>query len=162
MLSKNLVHFLWRHTVIELKKPNIDAGLKEKSQIESYASRVASDRRFPKGKTKWKFILVTKDIKTELAPLLKQTDRRQGHIAQLENCDVFILTWGDIINEAKIRLEYIKDKLNINLQENQQGLSYIKNKYKEYLPEGFANEVELEVVLDENKWVKFKTSCVPA
>ncbi|HMH31607.1 MAG TPA: ATP-binding protein [Puia sp.] len=126
--------------VIELKKPSLDAGFAEKTQIESYAAKVASDRRFPKGKTRWKFILITKDIKSELSPYLKQTDRRYGHISQLDNCDVFILTWGDIISDAKIRLEFIKDKLNINLQENEQGLAYIKTKYRQYLPEGFADE----------------------
>lgn len=41
--------------VIELKRPNLDAGFDEKTQIESYATKVANDNRFPKGKTRWKF-----------------------------------------------------------------------------------------------------------
>jgi len=124
--------------VIELKKPGLDAGFDEKTQIESYASKVVNDRRFPKNKTRWKFILITKDIKSELLPHLKQANRSYGHISQLDNCDVFILTWGDIISEAKLRHEFIKERLNINLQENEEGLAYIKEKYKEYLPQGFA------------------------
>lgn len=124
--------------VIELKKPSLDAGFDEKTQIESYASKVSNDRRFPKEKTRWKFILVTKDIKTELSPHLRQANRSYGHISQLDNCDVFILTWGDIISEAKLRHEFIKEKLNINLQANEEGLAYIKEKYREYLPQGFA------------------------
>ncbi len=128
--------------VIELKKPSLDAGFDEKTQIESYASKVVNDRRFPKNKTRWKFILVTKDIKPELQPLLKQANRSYGHISQLDNCDVFILTWGDIISEAKLRHEFIKERLNINLQENEEGLAYIKSKYKEYLPQGFNETKE--------------------
>jgi hypothetical protein len=124
--------------VIELKKPSIDAGMKERTQIESYASKVAADPRFPKDKTRWKFILVTKDIKSELDSVMNQQNRRYGHTLQTANCDVFILPWGTIINEAKQRLEFIRDKLNLNLSENEQGLAYIKNKYKEYLPAGFA------------------------
>ncbi|HMR83959.1 MAG TPA: hypothetical protein PKE30_12545 [Niabella sp.] len=123
---------------IELKKPSVDAGFTEKQQIESYAAKVANDRRFPKDKTRWKFILVTKDIKSELAPYLKQANRSYGHISQMDNCDVYILTWGDIISEAKQRHEFIKERLNINLQENEEGLTYIKEKYKEYLPAGFG------------------------
>lgn len=127
--------------VIELKKPVLDAGFTEKTQIESYASKVINDNRFPKAKTRWKFILVTKGIKKELEPVLNQANRKYGHVSQMENCDVYILTWGDIITEAKLRHEFIKEKLNINLQENEEGLAYIKNKYKEYLPEGFAEQL---------------------
>ena len=123
--------------VIELKKPNLKIGFIEKSQIESYASKVANDTRFPKDKTKWKFILLAKDFKDEIRPLLSQTGREYGHVIKSENFDVFILTWGRILNEAKIKLEFIKDKLNMNLKDNKQGLKYLKSKYKEYLPDDF-------------------------
>jgi Histidine kinase-, DNA gyrase B-, and HSP90-like ATPase len=128
--------------VIELKKPNVDAGQKEKNQIESYAAKVAADQRFPKGTTRWKFILVTRDVKPELEPFMNQQNRSFGHVLQTGNCDVFILPWGRIISEAKHRLQFIKEKLNLNLIENEQGLAYIKNKYKEYLPAGFEDRSE--------------------
>ncbi|MBK7691210.1 MAG: hypothetical protein IPJ31_08865 [Bacteroidetes bacterium] len=111
----------FENLVIELKKPKLDAGFDEKTQIESYATKVANDKRFPKGKTRWKFILVTKDIKREIEPLLNQKNRKYGHIHEGDNFDVFILTWGDIITEAKIRHNFIKEKLNINLQNNEAG-----------------------------------------
>jgi len=120
--------------VIELKRPSLDAGFDEKTQIEAYATRVANDKRFPKDKTRWKFILVTKDFKPEIIPLLKQKNRKYGHIHEGENFDVFILSWGDIISEAKQRHEFIKEKLNLNLLDNEQGLIYLKTKYKQYLP----------------------------
>ncbi len=123
--------------VIELKKPTVDAGFNEKTQIESYASKVANDPRFPKEKTRWKFILITRDVKSEIMPLMKQTNRKYGHITEGENFDVYILTWGHILNEAKIKHEFIRDKLNMNLQENQKGLDYLSKKYKEYLPDDF-------------------------
>jgi len=123
--------------VIELKKPSLNAGFAEKTQIESYASKVASDPRFQKSKTRWKFILVTKDIKPELEPHLNQRNREYGHISDGDNFDVFIFPWGHILTEAKIRHEFIKEKLNLNLQDNEQGLEYLKKKYKEYLPEEF-------------------------
>ena len=124
--------------VVELKKPSVDAGLTEKGQIESYAAKVSNDARFPKDGTRWKFILITKDVKRELDPFMRQQNRSYGHILQTDNCDVFILPWGRLISEAKHRLQFIKEKLNINLIENEQGLAYIKSKYKEYLPTGFA------------------------
>ncbi len=120
--------------VIELKRPNLDAGFEEKTQIESYATKVANDNRFPKGKTRWKFLLVTKDFKDEIKPLLTQRNRKYGHIHEGENFDVFILSWGDIISESRFRHEFIKDKLNLNLEDNKEGLNYLRNKYKQYLP----------------------------
>lgn len=123
--------------VIELKRPTVDAGLKEMSQIMGYASNVANDNRFPKDNTKWKFILITRDIKSELKPQLNQKNRKYGHISEGDNFDVYILDWGKVISEAKLRHEFIKDKLNISLQDNKAGLDYLRTKYKEYLPDEF-------------------------
>lgn len=123
--------------VIELKRPSLNAGLTEMGQIMSYASKVSTDKRFPKDKTRWKFILVTKDVDKELEPQLKQKNRKFGHVSEGDNFDVFILSWGDIISEAKQRHEFIKEKLNLNLQDNEEGLNYLKSKYKKYLPSDF-------------------------
>ncbi|MGB3467669.1 MAG: ATP-binding protein, partial [Cyclobacteriaceae bacterium] len=120
--------------IIELKKPRVDAGPTELSQIKLYASRVSKDRRFPKEKTKWKFLLVTKDIKADIEYELEQTDRRYGHVIASELVDVHVLTWGHIINEARTRFEYIKERLNLNLMDNEKNLDYLKTKYREYLP----------------------------
>lgn len=120
--------------VIELKRPSLNAGMTEMGQIMSYASKVANDKRFPKDKTRWKFLLITKDFSPELEPQLKQKNRKFGHVSEGENFDVFILSWGDIISEAKQRHEFIKEKLNLNLKDNEEGLNYLKTKYKQYLP----------------------------
>lgn len=66
--------------IIELKKPTVDAGVEELMQIKLYASRICQDRRFPKEKTKWKFLLVTKDIKSDIESELEQSDRKYGHV----------------------------------------------------------------------------------
>jgi hypothetical protein len=126
--------------VVELKKPTVDAGIKEKGQIEGYAARVASDARFPKEKTRWKFYLITKEIKSELEPLINQKHRKYGHVSEGDNFDVYILRWGDIITDAKLRHEFIKDKLNLTLQDDSEGLEYLRTKYKEYLPDNFGTE----------------------
>lgn len=120
--------------IIELKKPRIDAGPTELSQIKLYAARVSKDRRFPKEKTKWKFLLVTKDIKPDIEYELEQKDRQYGHVIASDLVDVHVLTWGHIINEAKTKFEYIKEKLNLNLMDNEKNLNYLKTKYREYLP----------------------------
>ena len=82
-------------------------------QIKLYASRISNDKRFPKEKTKWKFLLITKDIKPDIEPELEQTDRNYGHVVATDLYDVYVLTWGHILTEAKTRYE---------------------SKYSEYLP----------------------------
>jgi len=123
--------------VIELKKPTVDAGIIEAGQIQGYASKISNDNRFPKNKTKWKFFLITRNIKTELEPQLNQKGRKYGHLIEGENFDIFILTWGEIISEAKERHEYIREKLNLTIKNNEEGIDYLKEKYKEYLPDEF-------------------------
>tara|TARA_R110002126_G_scaffold88792_1_gene212602 strand:+ start:115 stop:2085 length:1971 start_codon:yes stop_codon:yes gene_type:complete len=120
--------------IIELKKPKVDAGVDELMQIKLYAARISKDKRFPKEKTKWKFLLVTKDIKPDIESELEQTDRKYGHVVATNLYDVYVLTWGHILNEARTRYEFIKEKLNLNLMDNQQNLDYLKSKYSEYLP----------------------------
>ncbi len=123
--------------IIELKKPTVDAGVEELMQIKLYASRICQDKRFPKQKTKWKFLLVTKDVKTDIEPELEQQDRKYGHVIATDIYDVYVLTWGHILTEAKTRYEFIKEKLNLNFLDNEQNLEYLKSKYKEYLPNDF-------------------------
>jgi len=125
--------------IIELKKPTVDAGVEELMQIKLYASRICQDRRFPKEKTKWKFLLVTKDIKSDIESELEQSDRKYGHVISTDLYDVYVLTWGHILNEAKTRYEFIKEKLNLNLMNNDKNLEYLKSKYEEYLPDSLSD-----------------------
>jgi hypothetical protein len=127
----------YENLVIELKRPTKDAGFTESSQIKSYATKVSNDARFPKEKTKWTFILLVRDIKDELDTEVKQKYRRYGHVIESENVDVFILRWSDIIHAARSKYKYIKDKLNLNLQTNENAFSLLREKYKQYLPDEF-------------------------
>jgi histidine kinase/DNA gyrase B/HSP90-like ATPase len=123
----------YENMVIELKKPTVDAGIVEKGQIESYASLVCNDKRFPKNKTKWTFILITRDIKPELELFLNQTGREYGYIAETKHCTIIIKRWGDIVTEAKARYKFVKDKLDINLKNNKDAIDFLNSKYREYI-----------------------------
>jgi hypothetical protein len=127
----------YENLVVELKRPTKDAGFAEMTQIQSYANKVSNDARFPKEKTKWTFILLVRNIKDELTATVEQQHRRYGHIQESEHVNVFILRWSDIIQPARAKYKYIKDKLNLNLQTNEDGLSLLREKYKQYLPDEF-------------------------
>ena len=127
----------FENLVIELKRPTKDAGFTELTQIDSYASKVSNDTRFPKEKTKWTFMLLVREIKDEIKTKVEQKHRRYGHVTESENVDVFIYRWSDIIQTARAKYKYIRDKLNLNLQTNEDALSLLREKYKQYLPDEF-------------------------
>lgn len=127
----------YENLVIELKRPIKDAGFTELTQIKSYASKISNDARFPKEKTKWTFILLVRNIKDELKTEVEQEHRRYGHVTESKNVDVFVLRWSDIIQAARAKYKYIKDKLDLNLQTNEDAFSLLREKYKQYLPDEF-------------------------
>lgn len=120
--------------VIELKKPSVDAGFDQLKQIQSYAQKVAKDSRFAIEKTKWVFILLTRKIKDEIETQVTQEGRDYGLVTQGKNFDVWVLPWGTIITKAKLRYQYVKEKLNITFTDNQDAVKLLHTKYKEYLP----------------------------
>jgi hypothetical protein len=127
----------YENLVIELKRPTKDAGFDELNQIQSYANKVSNDTRFPKEKTNWTFILLVHNIKDELNATVEQEHRRYGHVQESKNVNVFILRWSDIIQAARARYKYIKDKLDLNFQTNEDALALLREKYKKYLPDNF-------------------------
>jgi hypothetical protein len=127
----------FENLVIELKRPTKDAGFTELNQIQSYANKVSNDARFPKDKTKWTFYLLVRNIKEELNATVEQEHRRYGHVQESKNVNVFVLRWSDIIQAARAKYNYIKEKLDLNFQTNEDALSLLREKYKQYLPDDF-------------------------
>lgn len=134
-LGKN-EHF--ENLIIELKKPTVKGGFKELQQIQSYAQKVQKDPRFPKFSTKWNFVLLVKDVDEEIEPQLNQQNREYGHVLESENLNVWVLKWGYVIQKARARYKYVKDRLNITFKDNHDALDYLNSKYKQYLPDEFG------------------------
>jgi len=129
--GKNGYH---RNLVIELKRPTVNGGRDELGQIMSYAQKVRDDNRFEKDKTEWTFILLVNDIKKEIMLDCEQQNRKFGHIHASDGLNVFVVKWGTLFNEAEARHQYLKEKLNYNISEDQEGLSLLNAKYEKYIP----------------------------
>lgn len=114
--------------VIELKRPNKTVGVDELEQIKKYARAIAKDDRFPKEKTKWIFILLVTGMNDDAVSECNQKDREFGHIDSKDNYEVYVKKWGDILNEADARHQYLKEKLNYNITEDEEGISVLKKK----------------------------------
>lgn len=120
--------------VIEIKKPSIKAGFKELNQIQKYANIVMKDAAFQDGRTQWTFILLTNDIKEdEIGAQINQEGRKPGEAVKGKSHSVFVRRWADILNDADARLSYLKEQLNIEVQENK-GVELLNKLYPENVP----------------------------
>jgi hypothetical protein len=48
--------------------------------------------------------------------------------------DVWVVKWAEVIQQAKIKLKYMQEKLNIAVNDNSEGRAYLKAKYNHLLP----------------------------
>lgn len=118
--------------VVELKRPLVKIGEKEMNQIKSYARQVATHPRFPHDKTRWTFLLVSGELNDQAKWEMK--DKKDSCYLQTDNVSVYIKDWGQIINEANARHRYLGDSLELAVANNKEGLSYLSQKYSEFLP----------------------------
>lgn len=125
----------FENLVIELKRPSKRSGETELSQIKKYAQAIAEDERFNKDKTEWTVILLVTDMTKALEFEYDQEGKPIGEIIKKKNLKVYVKKWIDIISEAESRYQYLKEKINYTISQNDEGLSFLKTKYAKYLPE---------------------------
>ncbi|MED4354168.1 hypothetical protein P9265_17875 [Schinkia azotoformans] len=125
----------YENLVIELKRPSCTITSKEISQIEGYAYAVEENSYFDKEKTKWKFILIGIKLDSFAKKKVSQSDRPYGLLTKTDSIEVWVKEWNQIVQEAKGKHRFLKDKLEVEVRDNEEGLKYLKSKYKEFLPE---------------------------
>jgi hypothetical protein len=130
----------YKNLVIELKRPNKTITTTEIDQIKRYARTVSADERFPKEKTSWVFILLTTKLNKDAEFEYEQADRVSGHIYHSANVDVFLIKWGDLLNQAEARHQFLKEKINANIHDDDKEIVLLKKKYEKYLPTEITQE----------------------
>lgn len=139
-----------RHLVVELKAPKVPAGPSELAQIESYAMAVAADPRFASSTTEWDFWLVTSEIEPTVRQKAHQRDRPQGLVFEPELPDapgarvrVWVRDWGQIIDDAKHRLDYFQKSLQHD-PSLEDARDYLRRNHGDVIPEGLLADVASE------------------
>lgn len=127
------------HLIVELKAPKVNIGESEISQIKSYAFATIADERFKYLKTKWSFWVISNDLKPYAEMELKQDKTGRGIIYDTENLTIFVKTWGTLIQECKHRLEFVREQLDLNI-DNSDGLKYLQESYSEYTKDVILEE----------------------
>lgn len=126
-------HF--EHLVIELKRPSVKIGSEEIAQIQRYATAINSDGRFDKNRTKWIYYVISSEVDADTEALYANQDSREpGQIIKKPNLEIYFKTWGQVIQSAKGRMNFLKDKLELK-SSVQAGLPLIKSRHPKEVAE---------------------------
>lgn len=145
-----------RHLVIELKAPKIPAGQKELAQIKAYAMAVAKDPRFASSTTEWDFWLVTGEIDDVVRQEANQKNRERGVVFEPDLPDapgakvrVWVRDWGQIIDDAKRRLDYFQKSLQHDPSLDD-ARDYLRRNHGDVIPEGLlVDDSEDDLAINE-------------
>lgn len=138
MLSRSLPlphHDKREHLVIELKRPSQPVDDRVLQQIDSYARAVVKDDRFRDTHTVWRFIAVSDAISESVADKAGQENRPRGLVFNYveRKTTVWALTWSQVIEEARARLEFFKRALEYNVSK-ESAQDHLRQVYAKYLP----------------------------
>ncbi|WCB95686.1 hypothetical protein DSM104299_04435 [Baekduia alba] len=121
------------HLVVELKRPSVAVGDDEASQIRKYATAVAGDPRFSSVDVQWDFVVVSTDVKGSPAIERESDNRPFGQIMNAKGIRVWVLTWGEVLDNALHRLKFAKQHLDYE-PSTDQALAYLRRTHDKYLP----------------------------
>lgn len=125
----------FEHLVIELKRPTLTLTMNELDQIRDYASTVADHAMFDKSRTKWHFILLGKNIDKRVRNALKNQTVGDGNYYNAENVSISVFEWSKIIQDNKLKYEYLRKKLNHQLNNDPNFITdYLHTKHAELFP----------------------------
>lgn len=121
------------HLVVELKRPAKKIDLTVTNQIESYAHAVNNDTRFDKRKTKWIFIAVSNEIAPLVDEKITQDNRPYGVLHSRGNIEIWIYTWGELIQQARSRLMFFSSLLDVDIN-RESATNYLHSTYEKFIP----------------------------
>ncbi|MGH9056132.1 MAG: ATP-binding protein [Acidimicrobiales bacterium] len=117
--------------VIELKRPAVRLGTSELSQVKGYAQALAGNAAAGPGR--WTFWLVGSDTKDEIADELEQQGREWGHVIRRQNYDLWVTTWGHLLNQVEQRLDFYREQLGYQATQDE-SLKHVRQRHQELLP----------------------------
>lgn len=121
------------HLVVELKRPSVRIGSEEITQIKKYAYAVAEDGRFHNTETRWNMWLVSNEMNEFAEKEASQDHRDFGLIVDLPRLQVWVHTWGQVIEAARRRLRFFQEQLGY-APSAEKAREYLHLKHAEYLP----------------------------
>ena len=122
---------LEENIIVELKAPRVILSKKVLRQIEDYMDFVRNQPSFNSEYRRWKFIAVCKEVDEDVKGRYKTFEDRGkvGLVHEIDNYEVYALTWDDIFKSFELRHAPLLKRLNYD---------------REKLAEELMNEVKHE------------------
>lgn len=132
--------------VVELKRPNKKIDNNVTGQLMGYAQAVKNDERFETSNCKWKFIAVSNQIDQIAQMSANSMGSPKGCIYQESGIEVYIMTWSEVITNARARLKFYQEQLRYEA-DTETSLSYLHKMHNEFIPKDIQKQ-DLECLLD--------------
>ena len=105
---------------------------------------ISKSKHFDKDNTSWTFYLIGNDYNDYVASKLE--DPIEGK-ANYHNSDggkvkIWVKRWNEIIQNNKIKLNSLREKLDFNVSENSEGLNYLSEKHGKLFNFEESNKVQ--------------------
>ena len=136
--------------MIELKAPKVKIGVKETTQVKSYAFPVQEDERFRGVPARRTFWLVANELDQFARNEVKQGDRPEGVLWQSSDLRsrIWVKRWAQIIHECRVRLKIFQKELN-HSADRDASLAYLKKTYARVLQGLDTGDQELDTAEPE-------------
>ena len=101
--------------LVQLKRPSLVVGRKELDQLEDYVNSILVERDFINTSTFWNFYLVSSDYDNVVKERITQKERPVGLYLDKPNHKVWVKSWAELIRDCECRLEFVQEKLQIDV-----------------------------------------------
>lgn len=100
-----------RCLLVELKRPSVDVGFPERTQLEKYANVILDSGEFGGDRTHFDLFVVSANIGADVRRSITQPGLPAGCFATFDRARLFARTWGDVIESARSELHLVRDRL---------------------------------------------------
>lgn len=102
--------------VVELKAPKVVLTKTVLRQIEDYMDYVRKQPSFNSQYRRWKFIAVCSSVDDDVKARYgsQQSKGKKGLVTEIDNYEVYALTWDDVFQSFDLRHAFLLDKLQMD------------------------------------------------
>ena len=100
-----------RCLLVELKRPSVDVGFGERTQLENYANVILDSGEFGGDRTDFDLFVISAQVAPEVKRSISQPGLPPGCFQKTERARLFISRWGDVIESARSELHLVRDRL---------------------------------------------------
>ncbi|NDU73731.1 DNA mismatch repair protein [Actinomadura sp. DSM 109109] len=120
--------------IIELKRPSVVVGPEELQQITSYARAIVDNPQYRDVPCRWQFYLVTYEYSKDILRDIRQRDKPPGLADDQDEYQVWVRSWGEILDTAERKLSFFRRQLNYEATD-ERVTQHLRDSYAHYLPE---------------------------